>query len=167
MSDEEDPEVIADLQLRAYTEKSRNGLSEAAFGQAIRAAAKPKIIGQVPCRARCGSLVDWTEEAEESFATFNRKLLSTRDAPLDKTRIVFCIRCRDRGRLEAAAINREHIDRLREVIRRVKASSHPDSEHDLHKQLRELRHPDVEGLLEALRTKGQKQPGTRARKGAM
>lgn len=167
MSDYEDPEVIADMQLRARTERDRGRLTDAQFAAKIRDAAKPKIIERVPCRGRCGALVDWTEEAEESFRTFSRILLAKRDAPLDKTRIVFCVACRARGRIEAGDGNRRHVDELRDAIRRIKGSANPDSERDLIQKLRDLKHPDVEGLLEALRTKGVKQPGSRARRGAM
>jgi hypothetical protein len=167
VSDEEDPEVIADLQLRAYTERARTGLSDAAFGQAIRQAATPRIVGQVPCRGRCGSTCDWTAEAEEQFAMFNRELLRRREAPLDKTRIVFCQRCIDSAAPIRATEARKHVEYIADLIRRVKASGNPEGERDLLEKLKKANHPDIPGLLEALRAKGTKQPGTRARKGGM
>jgi hypothetical protein len=167
VSDEEDPEVIADLQLRAYTEKTRKGLSEAQFGAAIREAATPRIIEQVPCRARCGNVCDWTVEAEEQFAMFNRELLRRREAPLDKTKIVFCQRCIDSAAPIRATEARKHVEYIADLIRRLKASSNPEGERELLEKLKRASHPDIPGLLEALRTKGTKQPGTRARKGGM
>jgi hypothetical protein len=164
--DDEDPEVIADLQLRAYTEKTRKGLSEAGFKAAIVAAAKPDIIGEVPCRGRCGAVVGWTQQAEDAFNVWNGILARKVEAPLDKTRIVFCNSCRDLGRKIAGESNRKHIETLASVIRQVKASGNPDGETKLLERLKELNHPDVFGLLEALRAKRDKSgPGKRTRMG--
>lgn len=165
--DEEDPEVVADLKLRAATERSRKGLTEAGFAAAIREAATPRIIDQVPCRARCGRLCDWTAEAEEQFEMFNRELLRRREAPLDKTRIVFCQACIDGATPIRATEARRHVEYVAGLVRQVKASSNPENEKDLLEKLKKASHPDIPGLLEALRTKGAKQPGTRARRGAM
>ena len=67
MSDEEDPEVLADIALREHTAATRPRMSEADFAAAIRQTASPNVIGVVPCRARCGAVVDWTAEAEQAF----------------------------------------------------------------------------------------------------
>jgi hypothetical protein len=158
VSDELDPEVIADLQLRAATERdptrSRNPPNWS----------PPTVIGVVPCRARCGAVVGWTAEAEDAFETWNRILLAKREAPLDKTRIVFCVACRRGGRESTAADNRKHVDQTADVIRKLKASAKPDQERDLLAKLEKLHHPDIPGLLEALRAKREKQtPGRRAK----
>jgi hypothetical protein len=165
--EEIDPEVEADIALRERTVRERRGMSETGFAEAIREAATPRIVDQVPCRGRCGGLCDWTAEAEEQFAMFNRELLRRREAPLDKTRIVFCQACIDRAAPIRATEARKHVEYIADLVRRVKASSNPEGERELLEKLKKASHPDIPGLLEALRTRGQKQPGTRARKGGM
>ena len=142
---EEDPEVIADLKLRAATMRDPKRSREApTFSPA-------KIIAHVPCRARCGSLVDWTEEAEDAFAIWNGILERRGEASLDKTRIVFCISCRDDGRAAAAIDKRKATDQLAHTIRELKNSPNPESEHAKIQRATSLGHPDVPGLLQAIR----------------
>jgi hypothetical protein len=164
--DEQDPEVVADLQLRAYTAASRKGLSDAQFGDAIKAAATPRIIDKVPCRARCGRLTEWTEEAQDAFDTFNRKLSGEREAPLDKTRIAFCDNCRKLGATYAADRNRKQVDALAVLIRELKDEPPPNTqrERELVEAIKKAGHPDVEGLVQTVREKRAKQPtGKRTR----
>jgi hypothetical protein len=161
MSDE-DPEVVADRQLRAYTEASRPGLTETQFAARIREVAKPSIVGVVPCRNRCGSVVDWTEEAEHAFEVSNRELERQNEPQLDKTKIVFCPACVARGRSLRADGNRKHVDVLAEKIRALKETDSPDEERELIKQIEKLNHPDVPGLLGAIAEKRSK--GRRIRK---
>lgn len=160
--DDEDPEVAADRIARTYP--SREGTSDEAFERSIRTTAIVNKLGTVPCRSRCGGVVDWTQEAEDMFQGFCRQLAAKREAPLDKTRIVFCNTCRARGRIEAGAANREHVNRLADVIRKLKASSNPDGERELLEQARKYSHPDVSGLLEALRSSSTGNSSRKARK---
>src|SRR5689334_13171709 len=109
MSDRElDPEVLADLRLRAATERERGHLRDAP----MPTWQPPKIVDRVPCRGRCGNLVDWTDAAEERVAVFNRRLLATREAPIDKTRVVFCSACSAKGREMAAENNTKKADAM-------------------------------------------------------
>lgn len=152
MSDEMDPEVSADLQLRAYTARTRTGLTEAQFAAKIRETATPKIIGKVPCRARCGNLADWTEEAEDAFNTFNRKLAQTADAPLDKTKIAFCASCRAKGMAAVGDSNRNHVEAMRKAIVELKDNppSSPSDERAAVKRLEALRHPFAEECVRTI-----------------
>jgi hypothetical protein len=161
---EEDPEVAADARARAFP--SRQALTDEQFAQRIREVAAPKVIDRVPCRARCRSVVDWTEEAEHAFETFNRKLERDGDergdrAPLDRTRIAFCSACIAKGRAMTAANNRKYVDALAEKIREIKQSSDPMGETGLIEQIKKLNHPDVPGLLSALTEAINKAPTSR------
>lgn len=170
MSDEEDPEVVADLRLRAYTAASRKGMSEAQFGAAIKAAATPKIIDRVPCRNRCGAVVSWTEEAEDTFQTFNRQLARKMEAELDKTKIVFCNSCRIAGGLLSAERNRKQVDFIAQLIRELKNGNgiKEDREKEIIEKLKKAGHPDVEGLQQAIRDKAAtKSGGRKFSKGAL
>jgi hypothetical protein len=160
--DEEDPEVIADLKLRAYTERDRSRSRE------MPTYVPAKIIGQVPCRGRCGALVEWPEDAEERFAIFNRILASKAEAPLDKTRIAFCSRCVARGREGAADANRKGVEGMARLIRELRSDPGPNFERE--KEILEKlkpHHPDLTGLVEAIRIRRLSKPATRARRSSL
>lgn len=167
MSDELDPEVIADLRLREYTARSRPGLSDAAFGQAIRAAAIPKVVDRVPCRNRCGAVVAWTEEAEDTFQTFNRQLARKVEAQLDKTRIVFCSTCRTNGLAMGAERNRKQVDYIAPLIRELKNGPSADRYREILDSLRKAGHPDVDGLHAALLEKAAAKGTKRVARGSL
>jgi len=161
VSYEEDPEVVADLQLRSYTERSRKGISTEAFGAAVRQAAMPpRIVDKVPCRGRCGSLVDWPEDAEDRFQLFNRILAAKAEAPLDKTRIVFCDKCRAQGMAMQGERNRKATDMMRQLIVELRAGAKPERERELLDKIKKLGHPDVEGLVQAIQARRETK-GTR------
>lgn len=168
MSDEEDPEVAADLALREHAAATRPRMSDAQFGRALNKAAAPAVIGVVPCRGRCGSVVDWTEEAEHAFDAFNRKLSRDREAPLDKTRIAFCNRCRTHGAKLSAENNRKQVDKLAELIRELKDEPppRPDRERDIVEKIKALNHPDVDALVLTIREKRAKQPAGKRQRGS-
>ena len=169
--DDEDPEVRADAMARRYPDTSgRECMSEEAFATAIRRTATPNVIGVVPCRARCGAVVDWTDEADHAFDTWNRHLLAKREAPLDKTRIAFCPSCQRKGMTMRAEQNRKQVDRLAELIRELKDEPPPSPtrERELLEAIKALNHPDVDGLIQAVREKRAKQPvGKRMRSGEL
>lgn len=155
MSFEEDPEVVADLRLRAYTERSRTGISTEAFGAAVRqAATPPRIVDKVPCRGRCGALVDWPEDAEDRFQLFNRILASKAEAPLDKTRITFCDKCRATGMAMQGERNRKATDMMQQLIAELKAGpKSSDRERELLEKIKKLGHPDVNELVQAIKAR--------------
>ncbi len=150
-----DPEVLADLRLREATER------DATRSREMPKYVAPRIVERVPCRARCGQLADWTDEAEQAFETFNRALAAKADAPLDKTKIAFCSACVDEGRKLIADNSRKHVDKLAEKVRELKDSERPWDEGELLSQLRKLGHPDIPGLVSALRDRRDKQPAGR------
>lgn len=161
MKDELDPEVVADLRLREYTAKSRQGLSDAGFGQAIRDTATPKIVDRVPCRNRCGAVVGWTEEAEHTFDTFNRQLARKMEPQLDKTQIMFCPSCVAAGRELRAQGLRGLVDKIAVAIRELKDGCDDERQRELLKKLEKAGHPDVPGLEQWLREKAASKQGSR------
>lgn len=157
--DEEDPEVVADIRFREASTRDRSRSGEARW-QA------PEIVDRVPCRARCGSLVDWTEEAEERFAIFNRQLKRKMEAPLDKTKIVFCDGCRTKGLKAAAERNRDAVEFMKPLILELRGEPAPkgEREREIIEKLKKAGHPDIEGLCQAIKTRREHKPQSRARR---
>ena len=158
MSYEEDPEVIADLRLRASSQFDRTRTGEVPW-------TPPKIHSQVPCRNRCGALVDWTEEAQEAFEVWNRVLARRNESALDQTRIVFCDPCRSKGKPLLAANNRKLVDAVAAAIRELKNGCESHREHELLDKLDKAGHPDVAGLKQWLADKANK--GRKVTKGSL
>lgn len=161
MSDETDPEVLADLQLRAFTERDQTRSRE------MPAYRPARVVDRVPCRGRCGSVVEWTEEAEEAFTTWNRVLAQRDEAPLDKTRIAFCNACRDEGTKAAAARNRKMVDAIAGAIRELKDGCDPARELELLGKLEKAGHPDIVGLKQWLANKANSKSNRKITRGAL
>jgi hypothetical protein len=153
---DEDPEVVADLQLRARTERERTGNREARW-------TAPVFVSEWSCRS-CRELVPVTAEAVENWKMFCRMLAARNEAPIRTGEIVFCDRCRAEFRRTAPDRRRGQVDRMRPVIVRLKRSSNPEEERELIKQLEAYGHPDVTGLVAAIRARIESK-GTRAGKG--
>ncbi|NUO49774.1 MAG: hypothetical protein HOV80_13040 [Polyangiaceae bacterium] len=162
MSFEEDPEVIADLRFRESSMFDRTRTGEARWSA-------PTIVERVPCRARCGAVVEWTDEAEERFQIFNRHLIGKREAPLDKTKICFCDGCRAKGRKAAAESNRDRVDYMRPLILELRGDPAPNGqrEREIIEKLKKAGHPDIEGLCQAIKARRESKPQGRTRRGAM
>jgi hypothetical protein len=145
-----DPEVLHDAYLRAVSER------DTARGRDLPEWSPPKIHSQVPCRGRCGSLVDWTEDAEDRLQMFNRELVRRNDAPLDQTKIAFCGACREAGTTAAAQRNRKLVDAMAEAIKELKDGCESHREYELLDKLKRAGHPDVDGLTQWLTDKNNK-----------
>jgi hypothetical protein len=160
MSFSEDPEVVADIKLRAAT------LRDSSRSREMPTFIPARITGQVPCRGRCGSLVDWTEEAEERFAIFNRILARKMEAPLDKTRIAFCNKCRTTGMAMQGERNRKATDLMKQFIVELKnGPKSAERERELVDKITKLGHPDVAGLVQAIQER--KASKSSARRGSL
>lgn len=144
---DDDPEVRADLELRAQTIRER-GHSPMRFATW----SKPEIAARWPCRA-CREYVEVTGDAVERVLAFNRELLRRQEAPLAVERIVFCDKCRDEGRRIAPELRRKQVEKLRDLIQQLKRSKVPERERELILQLEKLDHPDVNGLVAAIRAR--------------
>lgn len=130
--------------------------------------AAPRDVTRWQCRA-CRSLVGITADALELFEKFNDVLIRRGEPHLDNRQIVFCRDCRVPYRQKLAEHNTKRVAEMREVIRRLKGSRNPEAERAAIKQLETWGHPDVPGLVQAIRNRldgiapdGQKQRKRRA-----
>ena len=175
--DQVDPEIQADIDLRNSSARARPGLSLSDFAAKLKATAVPVIHSHVPCRGRCGSVVAWTQEAEDTFQMFNRQLASSMDAPLDKTKIAFCDKCRKYGANLAADRNRKAANATADLIRELRGGTKapeppgpaptPEKERDIIEKLRALGHPDIEGLTRTIRDARESKSAKSSRRGSM
>lgn len=148
MSDqyEPDPEVIADLQLRAASERDSSRSRGAEYTWT-----KPVMVENWKCRSSsCENVVGVTDAAVEAKATWDRMLHRKMEASLVKSTIVFCDACKARGVAMAPDNNRGHVDALAEAIRKLKDSGDATRETELIKKLEKLHHPDITGLIKAI-----------------
>lgn len=150
MSDEPDPEVVDDLQLRDRSAADRARTR----GDGVYDWRQPKIVGKWHCFApHCQSLVDVTEETMDRWATFNSHLASRGEPPLDHGRILRCDSCRAAFAAVRSSKLRERVDQMADLIRQLKAAQDPRREREIIAQLEKWHHPDVQGLLSALEAK--------------
>lgn len=162
-NDDIDPEVLADIRLR---ESSKYDSTRTSVG-AMPTWTPPKVIDRVPCRARCGAVVSWTEEAESMLQTFNRILARRVEPELDRTKTLFCSSCRTRGADLAAERNRKQVDAIAAMIREIKNGASSDRYRELLDNLRKAGHPDVDGLHQALLDKANSKPAKRITRGSL
>jgi hypothetical protein len=155
---DEDPEVIEDLQLRARTMRERSGNREAQY-------TAPVFVSEWACRA-CRELVPITADAMENWQRFNRMLAARNEAAIRTSEIVFCDRCRVEFRRTAPERRRGQVERMRPVIIKLKRSSNPEEEREAIKQLETYGHPDVNGLVAAIRARLESKGRTPDRGGA-
>lgn len=169
MSDELDPEVIADLRLRASTERDTSRAKEAPTWTPA------KIFGQWCCRTPgCGAMVDVTEDCFERWSIFNRELRRRGEDPLDPKLIVYCDRCEGLFRAASADKRRKEVDRMAEVIRQLKDGAetldvtwngqrHTLSKTEAYEKLQKWGHPDAHGLKQAIEEKASSGKRTKIR----
>lgn len=143
---EPDPEVVADLRLRAATQHD----STRQRGEGVYAWRKPDDVGAWKCRGGCGTLVGVTEDVMAQYATFNGYLRKKLEAPLNHDAIVLCDRCRARMEKERSHRLHEKVEKLRGVIQALKAHKEPRKAVELLQQLKDYKHPDPQGLLDAI-----------------
>lgn len=143
---EPDPEVIADLKLRAHTEYDRTRSRPAAYVWN-----PPKIVGAWKCRnAACKAIVDVPDDAMEQFCMFNAELRRRDEDPLDHSKILYCSDCLAEYKATASQRRRGQVDRMAVAIKQLKESGDATRERDLIAQLEQWGHPDVEGLVKAI-----------------
>lgn len=102
------------------------------------------------CRAGCGELVGVGRTAIEHWREMSALLAARGERPLDTGAIVWCRPCEERLRAaanERKARARNEVTRLVNVLR---ASMDPTREQVVIARLRELGHPDIEGLVRQL-----------------
>jgi hypothetical protein len=160
MSDE-DPEVVADLKLRAYSMRDSSRSGDAGVYDW-----KPPVVAtQWKCRTPpCKEFVDVTTDTLERWQIFNAQLKSKGERPLESHTILRCPSCTaEYNRIQPQRL-RKRVDRMASVIQQLKAGDknirYRTNDGDVTtdelgaiKQLREWGHPDVDGLVQALREK--------------
>lgn len=172
MSDEMDPEVLADIQLRAATmrERSRSRISGAAIGQW-----RPEAdVAWWPCRGLnranpCPqrTLVGVTSDVVEQLFAFNERLRRMGDDALDSSEVVRCLPCIRGIAAQRAPALRKRVGEVAECVRQLKASPDPRRERELIKQLEAWHHPDVPGLLQAIEERTRANGGKRVTRGSL
>ncbi|MBA3421673.1 MAG: hypothetical protein H0U12_07240 [Thermoleophilaceae bacterium] len=163
MSFEEDPEVIADLKLRAYSEHdtSRARPSRDRIGRW----APDKTVGAWRCRrSGCAGLFAVTAEAVEHVEIFNRELARRGEDAIDLRQVAWCDGCRAAWLASRSTKARERVDAIAELVRELKASNQPRTLTEQIKQLRKWNHPDLDGLLSAIEERLRSGKGKRERK---
>lgn len=145
MSFEEiDPEVVADLRLRAATMRDTSRGSDPYDWK------PPKLVGgQLLCRT-CKIPVAVTEDTIERWWMFNGILRKRNEQPIAPDQIVFCDECVVEHKKHSADTRRREVDLLASMIRQLKETDDPQRERELIAQLRVQRHPDVDGLVAAI-----------------
>lgn len=166
MSFDEDPEVVADLQLRAATERDRTRTR----GVGAYDWQAPTAVTRWPCRGGCQALIDVTDEATHALDVYNRELARRGEALLDTSRTAFCNACRERGAAIAADRNRKHVEAVAKLVVELKTDPGPmpEREWEIINNLRLMHHPDVDGLVQSIRERRDRgKQGKRGSKGDM
>ncbi len=170
MSDDEDPEVRADAQLRASSMFDRTRTGEPNY-----AWQPPAVIGAWKCRTpACKRFCDVTEDTFSAMAMWNRELARRGDAPLEINATLWCDSCRAEMRRTAPDRRRGQVDRMAKVIKQLKdgktAIDVPGEKGNelvnveaAYKLLEKWGHPDVAGLRQCLAEKTS--PNKRAQRG--
>ena len=154
-----DPEVLADLELRAASLRDPSRSRKEARWD------PPIVVGTWRCRT-CASAVGVTAEAAQRVAIFDAILGRRGEAALDTDAVMFCDPCRGKHTRLAALRRREEVDRLALAIRELKACDDDVRQRELVKQLEALRCPDLEGLVHAV-TKRAASKTTKASRAAV
>jgi hypothetical protein len=172
MSDEIDPEVVADLKLRAYTERDRSRTGSANYDWS-----KPVIVTQWKCRTPpCKTFVDVTEDTIERWEIFNRELARRGEGPIASHTVLRCDQCEADTRAALAINLRKQVDRMADVIRQIKAGEkiiryksqsgdHAVDEKTALEALKRWGHPDVPGFIAALAERRATNSSKRERRG--
>lgn len=161
MSDEMDPEVIADLKLRAYTEHDSSRTRRAV--SAIGGGGPEPFVAAWACRnPPCAKPVPVTQTAIDTLAQFNGEpyKFARESRPIKESHVVACPECEHLARdYRAKAMDTRRYE-LSKAIKLLKEKKNPRDEKDLVELLKKLRHPDVAGLIEAIETR-HKLPGNK------
>jgi len=166
MSDEIDPEVIADLKLRAYSQFD----STRSRGEGVYDWKPPAAVTQWKCKTPpCKSFVDVDAETVERWEIFNKRLRANGDSkgdarPIASHDVMLCDSCRaEHAKIQPQRL-RKRTDRMADVIRQLKAGEsvirfetnegrHSANRTETFAKLIEWGHPDVTGLQQSLAEK--------------
>lgn len=151
-AEQDDPEAIADLQLRAKTERERPKTDGAVW-------IPPRIVAQWPCRG-CGAEVEVTDEGARALDAFNASLAARGERPLSTQAIAWCAQCASRAAAARAAANAQQNARIAIAVRELRATRHGTERWTgLLRDLTALGHPDVKALAKAIQETQQGRRG--------
>ncbi len=163
MSEELDPEVVADLRLRASSmfDRTRTG-AEPKWE-------RPRFVAEWACRNKaCRVRVAVTQDAVDQLALCNRWLRDRGETPLiHENEVMVCDTCRVLLTEQRARNLTDRRERIKTNVRIVVGSKNPRDEKDAIAALTKDHHPDVPGLLECVESKAKATPGKRERRGGM
>lgn len=145
MSEDMDPEVIADLALRAANLRDRNRGKDA---DEVYNWTEPPIVASWPCRGRCGATVGVTQHAVDALTQANERLRGRGEPEIEH--VTFCEACTSRLKAEAAERRARRDATMTAMIRELRAGVSPEKERDILAKLRAMHHPDVDGLARLL-----------------
>lgn len=154
MSFEEDPEVIADLQLRASSERDGSRTR----GAGVYDWKKAGDVAWWPCRG-CKSLVGVVEDVCAYRQQFNGYLRKRMEAEIPIDGVVLCAKCYARLAKERSHVMFDRKAEVADAIRKLKDHQNPrgiDGQHDakgaqaILELLKKRHHPDINGLLDAI-----------------
>lgn len=151
---EPDPEVLADMRLRDSSERDPTRTRGAGVYDW-----KPAIlVEQWPCRSgSCGNTVGATLDDLQRRDQMNRELYRRGQSDIAKDKSMFCESCRASARKGQSERNRRACDEMAVLIRQLKEQrTGPEAgitERELVKRLESMGHPDVQGLVDAIKNK--------------
>ena len=158
----DDPEVVADLKLRARTEYDRTRTK----GADIYDWREPATVAAWCCRNRtCRIPVRVTQDAVDNLAMMNRQAKARGFERIREDEIMYCPLCEIALRAERGVMASRISSVMNKHIVELKKGVSKEREAELLKKLDALGHPDVKGLEQALHEKKNAKKSTRAQGG--
>lgn len=158
---EPDPEVVADLQLRADSMHDRSR----SRGREIYTWSPPAIVGFWGCRRpNCRGSVEVTQDALDFAKQCDGWLADRGEEPLERSKIAYCPGCLAEYKRSAPDRRLKQVELLAVKIRELKESSDPFGERDKIDELAKMGHPDVNGLVQSLQDRRATERASTSRK---
>jgi len=158
---EPDPEVVADIRFRDESTRDRTR----SRGEGVYDWTPEKSVGVWACRnPRCRGYAQVFQPNIDAADAFDRQLAQRSEVPLDRTKILYCDACLSEYKRTSPDRRRGQVERMAVAIRQLKESDDPERERDLVANLEAWGHPDVPGLVSALRERKNAERGSNRRR---
>ena len=157
----DDPEVLAERRTR-----DRHGGAHRPEGDGYAPAIErpSPIVAGWACRSGCGRFVPVDDAGVGARDHANAQLRRRGEPELGEHEIVFCAACKQRSAPDRGQAKRRQADEMAALIRELKTLVDNDlRERSIVARIRQLGHPDVDGLLKAVRD-GRNKPATAGRR---
>lgn len=112
------------------------------------------IVDEWPCRNRsCRQNTPVTRECEDVFEQMNLMLAAKGEQQLRTDEVVVCDACRKRLRELAQGAADRQVSRAKQLVVEYKSDPEPGAERkaEIERELERIGHPDVRGLVEAVK----------------